>query len=101
MQTIETPENHEAARQRNQDHQSQLLEAYAKAQRKAVKSAKGPNRMGRRGADTFSFWGKTTQVESPAVSALAAVTMRVMYAVPPGVVESMGLNIEGEDSDEE
>lgn len=58
--------------------------------------------MGRRGADTFSFWGKTTQVESPAVSALAAVTMRVMYAVPPGVVESMGLNIEeDEDSEEE
>lgn len=104
MKTIETPEDNEAARQRSHEHWTQLLEAYAKAQRKAINSAQGPDRMGRRGADVFNFWGKNFQLESPAVSALGVVAMGVMYAVPPGVVQSMGLNIEDdeeEDSDSE
>ncbi|OAQ67280.1 alpha-ketoglutarate-dependent sulfonate dioxygenase [Pochonia chlamydosporia 170] len=104
VKTIETPQDQEAAHQRSHEHWTQLLEAYAKAQRKAINSAQGPDRMGRRGADVFKFWGKNFQLESPAVSALGVVAMGVMYAVPPGVVQSMGLNIEDdeeEDSDSE
>jgi hypothetical protein len=70
-------------------HQNKLKEAHEKAQKKATKAlSNGKSRMGPRGEDSASFWGKAVQLESPTVSVLATAATPVMYANPPGTIEA-------------
>ena len=70
-------------------HQNKLKEAHNKAQKKTTKALPdGKSRMGPRGEDSASFWGKAVPLESPTVSVLAAAATPVMYANPPGTIEA-------------
>ncbi|KAL0780689.1 hypothetical protein CaCOL14_002024 [Colletotrichum acutatum] len=88
VHTNETTAQRTTIRPLRSEFRNRLEETHSKARKKASKTFKADSvkRMGPRGEDKTSFWGKDIAVDGPWASALAAVTTSAMYPAGPGFV---------------
>ncbi|KAK6206810.1 alpha-ketoglutarate-dependent sulfonate dioxygenase [Colletotrichum tabaci] len=86
VHTNETTARRATTRPIRLEYRNRLEETHSKARKRATKTFKADSgkRMGPRGEDRTSFWGKDVEVEGPWASSLAAVTTSAMYPAPPG-----------------
>ncbi|TID04052.1 Glycine-rich domain-containing protein 1 [Colletotrichum higginsianum] len=86
VHTNETTARRATTRPIRLEYRNRLEETHSKARKRATKNFKADSgkRMGPRGEDRTSFWGKDVEVEGPWASSLAAVTTSAMYPAPPG-----------------
>ncbi|OLN96095.1 Glycine-rich domain-containing protein 1-like protein 2 [Colletotrichum chlorophyti] len=89
VHTNETTGRSATVRPLRLEYQNRLEETHSKARKRATKTFKadGGKRMGPRGEDKTSFWGKDIAVDGPWASGLAAVSTSAMYPTPPGFVQ--------------
>ncbi|OHF04055.1 hypothetical protein CORC01_00394 [Colletotrichum orchidophilum] len=78
------------------EFRNRLEETHSKARKRANKTFKADSgkRMGPRGEDKTSFWGKDIAVDGPWASGLAVVTTSAIYPAGPGFV-NMGPGVVG------
>ncbi|OHW90767.1 alpha-ketoglutarate-dependent sulfonate dioxygenase [Colletotrichum incanum] len=88
VHTNETTARRATTRPRRLEYRNRLEETHSKARKRANKTFKADagKRMGPRGEDRTSFWGKDIEVDGPWASSLAAATTSAMYPAPPGFV---------------
>ncbi|GKT82468.1 alpha-ketoglutarate-dependent sulfonate dioxygenase [Colletotrichum tofieldiae] len=88
VHTNETTARRATTRPRRLEYRNRLEETHSKARKRANKTFKADagKRMGPRGEDRASFWGKDIEIDGPWASNLAAATTSAMYPAPPGFV---------------
>ncbi|KAF4832764.1 Glycine-rich domain-containing protein 1 [Colletotrichum tropicale] len=86
VHTNETTSRRAHTRPLRLDYRNRLEETHSKARKRANKTFKADQgkRMGPRGEDMASFWGKEFPVQGPWAASLAATTTSEMYPSPPG-----------------
>ncbi|KAG7042513.1 alpha-ketoglutarate-dependent sulfonate dioxygenase [Colletotrichum scovillei] len=87
VHTNETTAQRTATRPLRSEFRNRLEETHSKARKRASETFKvdSGKRMGPRGEDKMSFWGKDIAVDGPWASVLAAVTTSAMYPAGPGL----------------
>ncbi|KAI3555064.1 hypothetical protein CABS01_11525 [Colletotrichum abscissum] len=88
VHTNETTAQRTATRPLRSGFRNRLEEAHSKARKRASEAFKvdSGKRMGPRGEDKTSFWGKDIAVDGPWASVVAAVTTSTLYPAGPGFV---------------
>ncbi|KAK1674011.1 hypothetical protein BDP55DRAFT_555385 [Colletotrichum godetiae] len=96
VHTNETTAQRTATRPLRLEYRNRLEETHSKARKRASETFKADSgkRMGPRGEDKTSFWGKDVAVDGPWASVLAAVTTNPMYPAGPGFA-NMGPGVVG------
>ncbi|KAK1638610.1 hypothetical protein BDP81DRAFT_392061 [Colletotrichum phormii] len=96
VHTNETTAQRTATRPLRLEYRNTLEATHSKARKRASETFKADSgkRMGPRGEDKTSFWGKDVAVDGPWASVLAAVTTSSMYPVGPGFA-NMGPGVVG------
>ncbi|KXH47813.1 hypothetical protein CSAL01_03306 [Colletotrichum salicis] len=96
VHTNETTAQRTATRPLRLEYRNRLEETHSKARKRASETFKADSgkRMGPRGEDKTSFWGKDVAVDGPWASVLAAITTNSMYPVGPGFA-NMGPGVVG------
>ncbi|KXH32314.1 hypothetical protein CSIM01_05736 [Colletotrichum simmondsii] len=96
VHTNETTAQRTATRPLRSEFRNRLEETHSKARKRASETFKvdSGKRMGPRGEDKMSFWGKDIAVDGPWASVLAAVTTSAMYPAGPGLA-NMGAGAVG------
>ncbi|EXF74672.1 hypothetical protein CFIO01_08742 [Colletotrichum fioriniae PJ7] len=88
VHTNETTAQRTTTRPLRSEFRNRLEETHSKARKRASETFKADSekRMGPRGEDKTSFWGKDIAVDGPWASVLAAATTSAMYPAGPGFV---------------